>query len=150
MSAGKCIRGGEQITWLEKRPATKLDNIKCDDSHECKDGETCCRLSSGEWGCCPQQIIRLKKRPASILDGEKMPAGEVDEAAIIPPVSATAVYCPDGSECSDGQTCCPMDSSTTYGCCPLPMVRSVDNDMNIPDHAQRKVNYMHIATINSK
>ena len=31
------------------------------------------------------------------------------------------VVCPDGSECHDGCTCCPM-SSGDYGCCPLPNV----------------------------
>lgn len=27
--------------------------VHCDGSMSCKDGQTCCKLSSGAWGCCP-------------------------------------------------------------------------------------------------
>ncbi|MEE6528530.1 hypothetical protein FKM82_030949, partial [Ascaphus truei] len=27
--------------------------VRCDDTASCAEGNTCCRLASGEWGCCP-------------------------------------------------------------------------------------------------
>uniref|UniRef100_H2Z8I8 Granulins domain-containing protein n=1 Tax=Ciona savignyi TaxID=51511 RepID=H2Z8I8_CIOSA len=30
-----------------------LANVMCDTSHYCPSGNTCCKLSSGQWGCCP-------------------------------------------------------------------------------------------------
>ena len=27
--------------------------VVCDTSHYCPNGNTCCRLASGQWGCCP-------------------------------------------------------------------------------------------------
>lgn len=27
--------------------------VHCDGSMSCKDGQTCCRLVNGSWGCCP-------------------------------------------------------------------------------------------------
>ncbi len=49
LSTGTCQQGGEQIAWLEKHPATKLDGVKCDDSHECKLGKLAadCPVGSG-------------------------------------------------------------------------------------------------------
>jgi hypothetical protein len=31
----------------------KAPQIMCADGSQCPDGNTCCKLSSGEWGCCP-------------------------------------------------------------------------------------------------
>ncbi|KAI3359510.1 hypothetical protein L3Q82_013913 [Scortum barcoo] len=28
-------------------------DVKCDDQTSCEDGQTCCRISATEWGCCP-------------------------------------------------------------------------------------------------
>jgi hypothetical protein len=33
--------------------------VQCDDTHECQDGQTCCKLKNGEWGCCPLPQVRL-------------------------------------------------------------------------------------------
>ena len=30
-----------------------VEYVQCDSTHYCPDGNTCCRLSSGQWGCCP-------------------------------------------------------------------------------------------------
>ena len=30
-----------------------VGNVPCDDTSYCQDGQTCCKLASGSWGCCP-------------------------------------------------------------------------------------------------
>lgn len=33
--------------------STITARVHCDGSMSCKDGQTCCRLENGAWGCCP-------------------------------------------------------------------------------------------------
>ena len=54
MSSGKCNRGDFQIDWFSKTPAlVNLRNVPCPDGHSCADGQTCCKLVDGKYGCCP-------------------------------------------------------------------------------------------------
>ncbi|NWU96243.1 GRN protein, partial [Upupa epops] len=32
-------------------------DVRCDNETSCPDGSTCCRLSSGAWGCCPLEQV---------------------------------------------------------------------------------------------
>jgi len=42
------------MDWYEKVAAVRVGSVVCPDgAHECPDGQTCCKLASGEWGCCP-------------------------------------------------------------------------------------------------
>ncbi|NXR69213.1 GRN protein, partial [Rhadina sibilatrix] len=34
-------------------PLSPAGEVKCDERTSCPDGNTCCRLTSGAWGCCP-------------------------------------------------------------------------------------------------
>ena len=34
--------------------------VQCDSTHYCPSGNTCCRLTSGQWGCCPVPQVSLK------------------------------------------------------------------------------------------
>uniref|UniRef100_A0A803WGA0 Granulins domain-containing protein n=1 Tax=Ficedula albicollis TaxID=59894 RepID=A0A803WGA0_FICAL len=36
---------------------TSLGGSACDEVTSCPDGNTCCRLSSGAWGCCPLEQV---------------------------------------------------------------------------------------------
>ena len=41
------------MDWFEKVPAN-VGSVKCPDGQsECKTGQTCCKLASGQYGCCP-------------------------------------------------------------------------------------------------
>jgi hypothetical protein len=52
-SSGKCDRGNIHLDWFVKQPAILVGNVRCDSTHECPSENTCCKLSSGQWGCCP-------------------------------------------------------------------------------------------------
>ncbi|XP_048245439.1 uncharacterized protein LOC124135118 [Haliotis rufescens] len=134
-ASGKCNRqDGLSITWFRKTaPIVKnVENVMCDSSHECPDGSTCCKLSSGQWGCCPL--------PNAVCCADKIhccPSGTTCDTASgkcnrqdglsITWFKKTApivknvenVKCDSTSECPDGSTCCKL-SSGQWGCCPLP------------------------------
>ena len=52
---GFCTKGEEKIPASKHTKALiKLSNVVCPDGQsECPDGNTCCKLSSGAYGCCP-------------------------------------------------------------------------------------------------
>ncbi|NXF67345.1 GRN protein, partial [Ciccaba nigrolineata] len=52
---GSCLQeGGGRRPWVQTTPAlSRAGDVKCDEETSCPDGNTCCRLSSGAWGCCP-------------------------------------------------------------------------------------------------
>ena len=54
VSKGTCTKGDLQTEWFMKTPASLVNAVKCPDGQsECPDGSTCCKLSSGKYGCCP-------------------------------------------------------------------------------------------------
>ena len=137
--AGTCIKEGDtSIPMVKKEPAKKVENVKsviCPNGQsQCPDGSTCCKLSSGQYGCCPlpnavccSDYIHCcphgytcdtaagtcnKEGDTSIPMVKKEPAKKVE--------NVKNVICPDGkSECPDGNTCCQLESGK-WGCCPLP------------------------------
>uniref|UniRef100_A0A8B9UCG4 Granulin precursor n=1 Tax=Anas zonorhyncha TaxID=75864 RepID=A0A8B9UCG4_9AVES len=69
---GTCLQGGVRLPWLSKTPARgRAGDVKCDDETSCPDGNTCCRLSSGAWGCCPLEQV------GGTGSGEAMAGGPV-------------------------------------------------------------------------
>ena len=38
-------------------PLSPAHDVKCDEETSCLDGNTCCRLSLGAWGCCPLEEV---------------------------------------------------------------------------------------------
>ena len=60
VSTGKCMRGDVAVLdWYEKVPAVTA--VKCPDGRsECKTGQTCCKLASGNYGCCPIPKVGFK------------------------------------------------------------------------------------------
>ncbi|KAH7935437.1 hypothetical protein HPB52_007459 [Rhipicephalus sanguineus] len=118
-----------------------VGNVRCPDGNYCLDGQTCCLLSSGQYGCCPYQYAQCCSDHASCCPEGYMckisthqcihavsnhtvpmvqkvrPVRRPEAQARMPPVDAELVQCPDGSFCQNTQTCCLLKSGR-YGCCP--------------------------------
>ncbi|NXT06718.1 GRN protein, partial [Prunella fulvescens] len=119
-------------------------DVRCDEETSCPDGNTCCRLSSGAWGCCPleqavccpdhvhccPQGYTCDPEGGSCLQGggtrlpwvHKTPAlprgGQVTSGQVTSgQVTSGNVKCDEKTSCPDGSTCCRM-SLGTWGCCP--------------------------------
>ncbi|XP_077869774.1 progranulin-like, partial [Saccoglossus kowalevskii] len=119
------------MPWVKKTLATPTNSILCPDGQsQCPDGSTCCKLSTGEWGCCP-----LPKAVCCSDGLHCCPSGTTCDVSqgkcnkgdfSMPWVKKTlatptnSILCPDGqSQCPDGSTCCKL-STGQWGCCPLP------------------------------
>ncbi|NXD15669.1 GRN protein, partial [Nothocercus nigrocapillus] len=137
LERSKCTSVPGPAVPLARLAAATAGNARvvwCDDRTSCPDGNTCCQLSSGKWGCCPleqavccpdhvhccPQGYTCDPEGGSCLQGgarvpwhEKTPArmwgrqgGDIGD-----------VKCDDGTTCPDGSTCCQL-SSGKWGCCP--------------------------------
>ncbi|XP_053555959.1 progranulin [Bombina bombina] len=129
-SGGSCEKGQISIPWLNKVPAVrhKFKDVPCDDTTSCPDKNTCCRLESGEWGCCPiEQAVCCADHihccpPGFTCSGGSCESGQVS----IPWLSKTPavrrkandVPCDETSSCPDKNTCCRL-ASGEWGCCPI-------------------------------
>ncbi|KAM8988889.1 LOW QUALITY PROTEIN: progranulin [Ara ararauna] len=108
----------------------KARDVKCDEETSCPDGNTCCRLSSGAWGCCPleeavccpdhihccPQGYTCDPSAGTCLQqgGERQPWLQKTPAL----ARGGDVQCDEETSCPQGSTCCPL-SSGAWGCCPL-------------------------------
>ncbi|XP_077474693.1 progranulin-like [Stigmatopora argus] len=56
---GKCVKGEVAVPFYRKLPArmdgvaVQPNSVRCDDTTTCSYGQTCCKISSTRWGCCP-------------------------------------------------------------------------------------------------
>ncbi|XP_077976740.1 uncharacterized protein LOC120333941 isoform X7 [Styela clava] len=139
VSAGTCVKGLETIKALLKIPAS-VPNVICPDGEsQCPDGSTCCKLSSGQYGCCPVPRAVCcddgmhccpEGYTCDVSAGTCTKGPETIKALLKIPASVSNVICPDGrSECPDGSTCCKL-SSGQYGCCPVPRAVCCKDGMN--------------------
>ncbi|MBN3308823.1 GRN protein, partial [Amia calva] len=65
IEAGTCEKQGEPFVWLtHTAPLVRVSglaaqssqlqrDIKCSDTFQCSDGETCCQITAHSWACCP-------------------------------------------------------------------------------------------------
>ncbi|XP_045615308.1 progranulin [Procambarus clarkii] len=130
---------------------TKLDSevgIVCPNrQYHCNDGETCCPVGGGAYGCCPMPLATCcpdrvhccphgydcvnggcRRRADSpnnlelLLNQFSAPIKikEVESLALaMPSGEISNVVCPDRqSQCPDGNTCCEI-ASGGFGCCPM-------------------------------
>ncbi|KAL8175688.1 UNVERIFIED_CONTAM: hypothetical protein K2H54_004749 [Gekko kuhli] len=142
LAEGTCEKGTNRIPWLAKPSAgfarvvaaSAGSVVPCDTQMACPDGQTCCRLSTGAWGCCPlpQAVCcpdHLHCCPSGFRcgpsagscekDGESIPWLEKRPAIVHVTSSSRDVRCDDQVSCPDGHTCCRL-ASGEWGCCPLP------------------------------
>ncbi|XP_041087697.1 multiple epidermal growth factor-like domains protein 6 isoform X6 [Polyodon spathula] len=135
LAAGTCDQGGFSVPWLEKVPAlmSEPNEEKCDDQKSCPDGNTCCKLSTGEWACCPlphavccndeyccPEGTTCDTAHSTCLSAE----GETVMRKKFPAIGknsntkASDVQCDDTTACPDGSTCC-KTATGSWACCPL-------------------------------
>uniref|UniRef100_A0A1A8NME6 Granulin b n=1 Tax=Nothobranchius rachovii TaxID=451742 RepID=A0A1A8NME6_9TELE len=138
-----CSRGPNTIAWFTKLSARTepmdVSDVKCDNKSSCASGTTCCRLQSGEWGCCPlvkavccddhehccpqgyscnMKTSTCEKKIDSLLlttlPQSEVVRSEPREAEDDGDVScdSTGVF-----HCSKQETCCKV-SDTEWSCCP--------------------------------
>jgi len=112
--------------------------VKCPDGKsECPDGTTCCKLQTGQFGCCPMaKAVCCSDQIHCCPDGYQCKNGTCEKPTAPPGAipwfskflanqiahldKAQAVICPDRQhECPDGTTCCRFKPQG-WGCCPSP------------------------------
>uniref|UniRef100_A0A6B0VG21 Putative low-density lipoprotein receptor n=1 Tax=Ixodes ricinus TaxID=34613 RepID=A0A6B0VG21_IXORI len=135
-----------------------IETVQCPDRKYCQDGQTCCLLSEGRYGCCPYPHAVCCSDHASccpegyqckvsahtcIAGNSTVPMLEkvstIDDSPPENPAPVETVQCPDKHYCQDGQTCCLL-SEGRYGCCPYPhAVCCSDHASCCPEGYQCKV-----------
>ncbi|XP_039360100.1 progranulin [Mauremys reevesii] len=137
LAGGRCQPPAVSIPWLEKTPArvrapSRGRDVQCDEQTSCPDGNTCCRLSTGAWGCCPLvEAVCCQDHVHCCPKGYTCnPAGGCQQALLsVPwlektparvraPSRGRDVQCDEQTSCPDGNTCCRL-STGAWGCCPL-------------------------------
>uniref|UniRef100_UPI003AAD5DEB granulin b n=1 Tax=Centroberyx gerrardi TaxID=166262 RepID=UPI003AAD5DEB len=139
-----CSKGHHAIPWYTKQraltqPGTVAD-VKCDDKSSCASGTTCCKLPTGEWGCCPlvkavccedhehccpqgytcnMQTGTCEKKAHDLLV-HTLPLSRVVESKQRD-TEEEDVPCDSTGEfrCPKQDTCC-KTSATEWACCPSP------------------------------
>uniref|UniRef100_A0A8C8SRV6 Granulin precursor n=1 Tax=Pelusios castaneus TaxID=367368 RepID=A0A8C8SRV6_9SAUR len=137
-ASGTCQLPSTPIPWLEKTPARVTAtsggrDVQCDEQTSCPDGNTCCRLATGAWGCCPlveavccQDHLHCCPKgytcdPASgacQAPSNSLPWLEKTPARVTATSGGRDVQCDEQTSCPDGNTCCRL-ATGAWGCCPL-------------------------------
>ncbi|XP_051243041.1 granulin a isoform X8 [Dicentrarchus labrax] len=140
-----CIKGEVVIPWYTKLPATisiqaDPSSVQCDGQTQCPEHTTCCRLVTGQWGCCPMEnavccadkehccpqgytcnVASNSCQKLIMLQLQTVPLTPVylpEHQPQFNPLKLRDIQCDDKTSCEDGETCCKM-SATTWGCCPM-------------------------------
>ncbi|XP_041829426.1 granulin b [Melanotaenia boesemani] len=140
-----CSRGPHVIPWFTKLSAQTeagaVTDVKCDNKSSCPAGTTCCKLQTGEWGCCPlvkavccadhehccpqgytcNMQTGTCEKTASDLLLHALPQSKVVRSELRDTGDDVDVPC-DGTgkfHCPKHDTCCKI-STTEWSCCPSP------------------------------
>ncbi|XP_057572879.1 progranulin isoform X2 [Hippopotamus amphibius kiboko] len=136
-----CEQGAYSVPWLKKVPAhvslpdprAMENDVPCDNTTSCPSYNTCCRLPSGEWGCCPiPEAVCCSDHQHCCPQGYTCVAGGhctrgnkvVTGLDKVPARRASLSHskdtgCDQHTSCPVGQTCCPS-LSRGWACCQLP------------------------------
>ncbi|KAK2165648.1 hypothetical protein LSH36_47g04018 [Paralvinella palmiformis] len=144
-----CLKSEDKIPWQQttqpQAVSVKATWVPCPDHRtQCPDGETCCILSSGQYGCCPIPNAvccsdHLHCCPSGMICDPPYCRHASNSLTISwsllntrPSLANTAltqqqqqqqqqaeVTCRDHTFCAAESTCCIMTSGQ-YGCCPYP------------------------------
>lgn len=133
------------LRWVEKVPALSLEeqDEKCDKQTMCPGGTTCCKTDLGLWACCPlPQAVCCSdhehccpkgykcneaEQACDKPDGlslpwlQKIPALQTElSGAVSGPARPAKNMCDSQTSCPKDTTCCFMEETHRWGCCPLP------------------------------
>ncbi|XP_028286498.1 granulin b isoform X2 [Parambassis ranga] len=141
-----CSRGSNVIPWFTKLSAltkpSSVTDVKCDNKSSCASGTTCCKLPTGDWGCCPlvkavccadhehccpqgytcnMQTGTCEKKSHDVILYSLPMSRVVQSTSERSPEDKEIVPCDSTGEfqCSKQDTCCKI-SATEWGCCPSP------------------------------
>ncbi|XP_008435425.1 granulin b [Poecilia reticulata] len=139
-----CSTGPHRIPWSTKlgaltEPST-LTDVKCDNTSSCATGTTCCKLPSGEWGCCPllkavccpdhehccpqgytcNMQTKTCEKKGYYLQLTTALLNKAEQSALREAVEETNVQCDSTGVflCPSKSTCCKI-SATEWSCCPF-------------------------------
>ncbi|KAM6951082.1 granulin b [Aplochiton taeniatus] len=140
-----CSKGPHSVPWfLKQKTLTKVGpmvaDVKCDDKSSCAAGATCCKLPSGEWGCCPlvkavccadhehccpqgyscnMQTGTCEKKADQLLIPITVPLSKVVESQMREAEKVEDIPCDILGEfrCPKQETCC-RTSVMEWACCP--------------------------------
>ncbi|XP_071546738.1 progranulin-like isoform X3 [Panulirus ornatus] len=146
---------------VEEEHHERLDIVCPDERFQCREGDTCCQMKDGNYGCCPMPDATCcpdhesccpngydcvknacQRRSASQRDFflpffNKLTATrriqEEGSPSSVVPTDLETVICPDGSSCPNENTCCKI-SSVQFGCCPLPQATCCGDMMHCCPH----------------
>ncbi|XP_069337618.1 progranulin isoform X1 [Eulemur rufifrons] len=132
---GTCELGPYQVPWMEKAPAhhslpdpqAVKSDVHCDNFTSCPSASTCCKLLSGEWGCCPVPkavccVDRQHCCPQGYMctaKGQCRRGNKTVAGLEKTPARPRDTGCDQHTSCPVGQTCCPSLTGG-WACCQLP------------------------------
>ena len=118
------------VPLMRKLEARVIGNVVCPDQSLCPNGDTCCEVGSGVFGCCPSPNAvccadgkHCCKTGFTCVSSNNTCSKDTKEQSVVPLIqyhySVSDDICPGGTEeCKgDNVTCC--RTSTGFGCCPL-------------------------------
>ncbi|KAF3704026.1 Granulins Proepithelin [Channa argus] len=131
--------------WVAKVSAltSQIQDEKCDQQTMCPGGTTCCKSNSGQWACCPlPQAVCCNDHEHCCPKGykcnvaeqtcdrpgdlslpwlQKLPASQKElNQAVSSPSQPAENMCDAQTSCPRDTTCCFMEKTHKWGCCPLP------------------------------
>ncbi|XP_020773799.1 granulin b isoform X2 [Boleophthalmus pectinirostris] len=137
-----------KIPALKKEPATlqsEMENVACNGSVVCQDGNTCCKLLTGAWACCPlAEAVCCKDHlhccPHGTVCNLKASTCDSPSGSLVMPLFGKTpvegnvnTKCDKSSSCPGKATCC-KTTSGEWGCCPLPEAVCCDDHIHCCPH----------------
>ncbi|XP_067869322.1 progranulin-like [Heterodontus francisci] len=140
LKQSKCVSKYGMMEMWKKFPAhrrfamrdTKVQVVQCNGTEVCPDNNTCCKLASGQFGCCPiPEAVCCDDHVHCCPNGYKCDpdTGNCYEKDIsIPWMTKTPaivqgtvkdVQCNETVHCLEDDTCC-RTASGDWACCPIP------------------------------
>uniref|UniRef100_A0A8C5UUN6 Progranulin n=1 Tax=Microcebus murinus TaxID=30608 RepID=A0A8C5UUN6_MICMU len=132
---GTCELGRYQVPWMEKAPAyhslpdlqAMKSDVHCDNFTSCPSASTCCKLLSGQWGCCPvpKAVCCVDHQHCCpqgytcTAKGQCQRGNRIVAGLEKTPARPRDIGCDQHTSCPVGQTCCPSLRGG-WACCQLP------------------------------